>query len=111
MIQGVGIDLVEIERIQDWYTKRPEMVNKILTKDELNIFNKIKLESRKIEFISGRFAVKEAFSKAMGTGMVKSTVFTRLIVYQMKMGNQKSFVKAIVFILPLHTRNIMQKPL
>ena len=47
MIQGVGIDLVEIERIQDWYTKRPEMVNKILTKDELNIFNKIKLESRK----------------------------------------------------------------
>lgn len=75
MIQGVGIDLVEIERIQDWYTKRPEMVNKILTKDELNIFNKIKLESRKIEFISGRFAVKEAFSKAIGTGIGKKYGF------------------------------------
>lgn len=89
MIQGVGIDLVEIERIQDWYTKRPEMVNKILTRDELNIFNKIKLESRKIEFIAGRFAVKEAFSKAMGTGIGKNTAFIRLIVYQMKMENQK----------------------
>ncbi|GGI41307.1 holo-ACP synthase [Mammaliicoccus stepanovicii] len=75
MIHGVGIDLIEIDRIQKWYTKTPKMAEKILTQDEHDIFDKIKLESRKCEFLAGRFAVKEAFSKAMGTGIGKSYGF------------------------------------
>ncbi|MBO3076257.1 MULTISPECIES: holo-ACP synthase [Mammaliicoccus] len=75
MIHGIGIDLVEIDRIRDWYVKRPTMVNKILTDDELKIFNNINLEDRKVEFVAGRFAVKEAFSKAMGSGIGKKYGF------------------------------------
>lgn len=75
LIHGVGIDLVEIARIRDWYVKRPAMAEKILTEDELQIFNAISLEKRKIEFIAGRFAVKEAFTKAMGTGLGKDFGF------------------------------------
>ena len=69
MIHGVGIDLIEIDRIRDWYNKRPSMAQKILTDDEIEIFNNISLEDRKVEFLAGRFAVKEAFTKAMGTGI------------------------------------------
>ena len=75
MIHGVGIDLVEIKRIKEWYDKRPTMVNKILTDNELEIFNKINLDNRKVEFISGRFAVKEDFTKAMGTCIGKKYGF------------------------------------
>nr|WP_263315103.1 holo-ACP synthase [Mammaliicoccus sp. Marseille-Q6498] len=75
MIQGVGIDLVEINRIREWFLKRPAMAHKILTEEELQIFEAINLEDRKIEFLAGRFAVKEAFSKAMGTGIGKSYGF------------------------------------
>ena len=28
MIHGVGIDLIEIDRIRDWYNKRPSMAQK-----------------------------------------------------------------------------------
>ena len=49
MIHGVGIDLIEIDRIRDWYNKRPSMAQKILTDDEIEIFNNISLE-RKVEF-------------------------------------------------------------
>lgn len=75
MIHGVGIDLIEIDRIRDWYNKRPSMAQKILTDDEIEIFNNISLKDRKVEFLAGRFAVKEAFTKAMGTGIGKDYGF------------------------------------
>lgn len=75
MIHGVGIDLVEIERIRKWYNNKPEMFRKILTSEEQALFSEISLESRKVEFIAGRFTVKEAFSKAMGTGIGKEHNF------------------------------------
>lgn len=60
-ILGIGVDLVEMERISK--TKQ-EFINKILTLEEIDIYNKIKLSKRKLEFLSGRFAAKEAFYKA-----------------------------------------------
>ncbi len=56
MIVGVGVDVVRIERIDERIAER------ILTEDEMRI-------SRSIEFIAGRFALKEAFFKAIGTGL------------------------------------------
>ncbi|XMB85704.1 holo-ACP synthase [Mycoplasmatota bacterium WC44] len=67
MIYGIGTDLVEIKRIKESLSDR--FVNKILTVSEIEIYNSLRHEKRKIEFIAGRFAAKEAVSKAHGTGM------------------------------------------
>ncbi|WP_080472415.1 holo-ACP synthase [Enterococcus faecalis] len=71
MIHGIGVDLIEIDRIQALYSKQPKLVERILTKNEQLKFNNFTHEQRKIEFLAGRFATKEAFSKALGTNVEK----------------------------------------
>lgn len=72
MIAGVGLDVVDIERINKAYIKKPSFAQRVLTEGELNIFTSLK-GSRQIEFLAGRFSAKEAFSKAFGTGIGKLT--------------------------------------
>jgi holo-[acyl-carrier protein] synthase len=68
MIIGTGIDIVEIKRIQQIMMRQKKFINRILTENELEIYVGL-TDQRKAEFISGRFAVKEAYSKAIGTGI------------------------------------------
>lgn len=70
MIVGIGLDVVEVERIKDAYIRRETFAQRVLTSRELEIFSELK-GKRKIEFLAGRFSVKEAFSKALGTGIGK----------------------------------------
>jgi holo-[acyl-carrier protein] synthase len=67
MIVGVGIDLVEVERIERAYAKFGErFLSRVLLPEEAAYC----LSHRKPgPFIAGRFAVKEAVSKAFGTGI------------------------------------------
>lgn len=74
MIHGIGIDLVELERIQEILGRQPEFPKRILTSSEYQHFLKLS-NHRQIEFLAGRFAAKEAFSKAMGTGIGQETSF------------------------------------
>ncbi|KLO21064.1 ACP synthase [Marinitoga sp. 1197] len=60
MIKGIGIDIVEIDRITDG------IENKILSEKELKILNKFQGRKRKKEFIAGRFSIKESLIKACG---------------------------------------------
>ncbi|SHH57822.1 holo-ACP synthase [Clostridium grantii] len=66
MIAGVGVDIIEIDRIKKSVERNPKFVSKVFTKNEIEY-----LESRKMrpEYIAGRFAAKEAISKALGTGI------------------------------------------
>ena len=61
MSKEIGVDIVEFadikERISDKFIKR------ILSNRELERYNKITNEQRKLEYISGRFAAKEAYTK------------------------------------------------
>lgn len=73
MIVGLGIDIIEINRIAEVYQKHPErFLRKILTDRE---------ESYCLQFadplpeIAARFAAKEAFSKAIGTGMTRGVIW------------------------------------
>lgn len=68
MISGIGIDIVELDRIRNIYAKQSKFVDRILTEKEKAVFFTLS-EERKIEYLAGRFATKEAFSKAMGTGL------------------------------------------
>lgn len=72
MIVGVGLDVVDIERIEKAYIKRKTFVDRVLTEKEAALFHTM-ADKRKIEFLAGRFSVKEAFSKALGSGIGKVT--------------------------------------
>jgi holo-[acyl-carrier protein] synthase len=68
VIIGTGIDIVEIHRIRKLFNRQPRFAEKILTDNELQKFDTLS-KHRKIEFLAGRFAVKEALAKAKGTGI------------------------------------------
>jgi holo-[acyl-carrier protein] synthase len=68
VIKGIGIDMVEMDRIKQSIKRNPRFVQRILTRAEHMHFSELN-EKRKIEYLSGRFAAKEAAGKAMGTGI------------------------------------------
>ncbi len=67
MITGIGTDIVEIKRIQEAISKNGErFAQRILSPKELEQYSQNKFPER---FLAKRFAAKEAFAKAMGTGI------------------------------------------
>lgn len=77
MIQGIGVDIIELDRIAKLIEENGKMVRRILTDKEQERFLSL-TPQRQIEFLAGRFAAKEAFSKAMGTGIGKHVSFQDL---------------------------------
>ncbi|HAN10286.1 MAG TPA: holo-[acyl-carrier-protein] synthase [Clostridiales bacterium] len=67
MIKGIGIDIIEIERIQEAVEKTKGFLEKTYTEGEIEYF---KSKRMKYETIAGNFAGKEAFVKAFGTGFI-----------------------------------------
>lgn len=67
MILGLGIDIVEVERIRSTYEKHGErLLSRILRPDEISFC----LSHRDpTQHIAARFAAKEAIAKAFGTGI------------------------------------------
>ncbi|MEL3972890.1 holo-ACP synthase [Rossellomorea oryzaecorticis] len=68
MIKGIGLDIVEIGRIQQLVERQPKLITRVLTANEQDHLASLS-GRRSIEFIAGRFAAKEAFAKANGTGI------------------------------------------
>ncbi|MCH8159098.1 MAG: holo-ACP synthase [Proteobacteria bacterium] len=66
MIFGVGIDIVELSRMQSAYDRFGEkFARRILMEEEMELYRRSK---RGVRFLAMRFAGKEAAVKAMGTG-------------------------------------------
>ena len=71
-----GIDLLDIRRINKVYSRYgKKFINKIFSKGELSTLNKTFAKQRQIEKIASAFAVKEAASKALGTGFREGVGF------------------------------------
>lgn len=68
MIVGIGLDIIELQRIEQALNRTRGFAQKILTDKEYAIFETL-VPHRQIEFLAGRFAAKEACSKALGTGI------------------------------------------
>ena len=66
MIRGIGTDIVIIDRIKTIIGRTPSFVEKAFTEQEKIYFEK---KNNNPETIAANFAVKEAFSKALGTGV------------------------------------------
>lgn len=65
LISGVGVDIVEIRRISEAMSKHNNFIDRIFSKNEIEY---LKSRNLRPEFVAGRFAAKEAVSKALGTG-------------------------------------------
>ena len=70
MIVGHGIDIEALASIQNAVKKRKGFAQRVLTDKEMERFASLK-GRRQIEYLAGRWSAKEAFSKAMGTGIGK----------------------------------------
>ena len=78
MIYGVGTDIVDIDRIQKIIFKNREgFIKKVLTDHEQALFAN---KADSAAFCAKRFAAKEAFSKALGTGIGKVVSFQDLTI-------------------------------
>ena len=72
MIVGHGIDIEELASIERAVTRNTGFAERVLTTKEMERFTSLK-GRRQIEYLAGRWSVKEAFSKALGTGFGKLT--------------------------------------
>ncbi len=59
MIDGIGIDVVDIERFKASLERTPGLLNKIFTENERN---------KPMSSLAARFAAKEALAKALSAG-------------------------------------------
>lgn len=85
MISGIGIDIVEISRIKELALRQKKFVDRILTLNEKKEYEELPSE-RRAEFLAGRFAAKEAFAKAYGTGIGKELSFQDIEIRSLPSG-------------------------
>lgn len=84
MIFGIGTDLIKITRIKN-INSLEKFAKKILSENELNLFNSLS-NDKKVTFISKQFAGKEAFSKALGTGISAGIRFKEIEILRDEKG-------------------------
>lgn len=106
MIAGIGVDIVDLSHIKDVSTKQPHFCKYVLTEEELAVYETY-TEKRQLEFLAGRYAAKEAFSKAMGTGIGKTVNFQNISILNDKKGGpyiEESPFEGNIFISISHSK-------
>ena len=99
-IYGIGTDIANINRIKK-SLKNKNFIDRLFSKNEIKKCNS---QINKANCYAKRFAAKEAFSKAMGTGISKGINFNEIIVHNIKsgkpsiklLGNTKKIVNKIL---------------
>ena len=81
-ILGIGVDIIENNRIKN-SIKNHKFRDRIYTKNELELSASSK---NKIGYFSKRFAAKEAFAKALGTGFRNNLNFKDIEIMNDKFG-------------------------
>ena len=88
-ILGIGIDIVQNKRLKS-LIKKKEFIKRTYGKNEIKNSKKI---LNKTNYFAKRFAAKEAFSKALGTGISKGVNFNEIVVLNKKSG--KPYIELI----------------
>ena len=89
-IIGLGTDIVEMQRIADVLSERGETFKKrLLTEAENNLPSK----RDEVIFCAGRWAAKEACSKALGCGIGKQCSFTDIEILNALSGQPEITLK------------------
>jgi len=83
MIAGLGIDTVDIERIAASISREAGFREMIFSKKEIAY---CEAKANKFECYAARFAAKEAFFKALGTGWPEGTQFNEVEITNNEIG-------------------------
>ena len=102
-IYGIGTDIVSIDRIKS-SLRNKEFINRIFNEKEILKCKKI---NNSINCYSKRFAAKEAFSKALGTGISNGINFNEIVVLNKKSG--KPYINFIGQTKKYLTKNLKEK--
>ncbi|MFS2189876.1 holo-ACP synthase [Mucilaginibacter sp. Mucisp84] len=74
-VLGVGIDMIEVERVQSNIAKEQGFRELVFSAKEIAYCES---KTNKYQHYAARFAAKEAFFKALGTGWLKDTAFNEI---------------------------------
>jgi holo-[acyl-carrier protein] synthase len=78
MISGIGQDIIEVERVAQKIGKEKGFREMVFSKNEIEYCES---KPNKYEHYAARFAAKEAFFKAIGTGWKNGTAFNEVEVF------------------------------
>jgi holo-[acyl-carrier protein] synthase len=81
-VLGIGLDIIENKRIKN-SIKNSKFINRIYSLNELN---QSLLSKNRTAYFTKRFAAKEAFAKALGTGFRNNLKFKDIEIINDKMG-------------------------
>ena len=81
-LYGIGTDIVKVNRIKK-LLKKDKFITRIFNNEEIK---RCKRTKNFHNCFSKRFAAKEAFSKAMGTGISKGINFNEIVIFNEKNG-------------------------
>jgi len=105
MIFGIGTDIVEVARIESSLKQFGDVFDdRILARSELVSFHESHIKAR---FLAKRFAAKEAFSKALGTGLRAPVTFQNIAVSHDALG-KPVFILAAELQTFVATKNILK---
>lgn len=88
MITGVGIDMIETARVEAKITKESGFRELVFSADEISY---CEAKANKYEHYAARFAAKEAFFKALGTGWKNGTAFNEIEITNDNTGKPEIF--------------------
>lgn len=77
MITGIGLDVIEVERVQEKIEKEQGFRELVFGEAEIAYCEP---KAHKYEHYAARFAAKEAFFKAMGTGWANKTAYNEILI-------------------------------
>src|SRR3954467_11836146 len=83
MTSGVGIDMIEVERVAEKIGKEGGFRELVFSKTEIGYCES---KTNKYEHYAARFAAKEAFFKALGTGWSEGTHFNEVEIIHNEQG-------------------------
>jgi len=82
-MKGIGIDMIETERISRKLGKEAGFRELVFSPGEIAYCEKM---AHPVEHYAARFAAKEAFFKALGTGWLKGTAFNEVEIVHDALG-------------------------
>ena len=95
---GIGVDIVKNIRIES-SIKNKNFINRTFSKNEISISKKF---TDKTKYFSKRFAAKEAFAKALGTGFRDGLNFKDIQIVNNKLGKPSYLINSKI-------KNLIQK--
>jgi holo-[acyl-carrier protein] synthase len=89
VIFGVGTDIIEVARMEKMAAKGMQYLETIFTKKERDY---CETRARKSEHYAARYAAKEAFLKALGTGWRNGLAFCDIEIINDELGKPQVFL-------------------